>query len=193
MIGLSRLYPCAIGGPVLSAVDCAIFTFRYFTDCLACGFCRDACCNHGVDIDLGNVTRLKALPQDFHDRIGVPASEWFTSRAVADLEFPGGLHQRTAVRGGTCVFRNPAGRGCAIHAYCLDHKLDYHDYKPMVSVLFPVTFEQGVLTASGEAADGSLICAGKGPSLYDGARSELDYYFGAELIAELDQLRARHG
>jgi hypothetical protein len=75
----------------------------------------------------------------------------------------------------------------------LEQGLDYHDYKPMVSALFPVTFEQGVLTASGEASEGSLICAGQGPSLYDGARSELEYYFGAGLVAELDQLKARHG
>jgi hypothetical protein len=56
-----------------------------------------------------------------------------------------------------------------------------------------VTFEQGVLTASGEAVDGSLVCAGQGPSLYEGARSELGYYFGTGLVAELDQLKARHG
>ena len=193
MIALSRAYPSVMGGPVLKAVDPAIFTLRYFTHCLACGFCRDACCEHGVDIDLGNVVRLKALPQDFHDRIGAPVHDWFSGEAVADPEFPGGAHLRTSVKDGACIFRNPAGRGCAIHAYCLDHKLDYHDYKPMVSVLFPVTFEQGVLAASGEAADGSLVCAGQGPSLYEGARSELGYYFGAGLVAELDQLKARHG
>jgi len=61
-----------------------------------------------------------------------------------------------------------------------------------VSVLFPVTFEQGVLTASGEAADGSLVCSGDGPSLYDGAREELRYYFGSDLIAELDALKASY-
>jgi hypothetical protein len=146
-----------------------------------------------VDIDLGNAARLKALPEDFHDRVGAPASDWFAGEAVADDEFPEGAHLRTAVKDGTCIFRNPAGRGCAIHAYCLDRKLDYHDYKPMVSVLFPVTFEQGVLTASGEAADGSLICSRQGPSLYEGARGELGYYFGAGLLAELDQLKAHHG
>jgi hypothetical protein len=193
VIAFTRSYPCAMGGPVLHAVDSAIFTLCYFTHCLDCGFCGDACCDHGVDIDLGNAARLKALPQDFHDRIGMPASEWFTDTVVADAEFPGGAHQRTSIRNGTCVFRNPAGRGCAIHAYCLEQKLDYHDYKPMVSVLFPVTFEHGVLTASGEVADGSLICAGQGPSLYDGARGELGYYFGAALVAELDGLKARHG
>jgi len=193
VIALSRSYPCAMGGPVLNRVDPAIFTLRYFTHCLECSFCGDACCDHGVDIDLENAARLKALPQDFHDRIGVPVSEWFTPTTVADAEFPGGAHQRSSVRNGACVFRNRAGRGCAIHAYCVERKLDYHDYKPMVSVLFPVTFEQGVLTASGEVADGSLICARQGPSLYEGARGELEYYFGAGLVAELDQLKARHG
>ena len=193
MIALNRSYSCTLGGPVLKAVDPAIFTLRYFTHCLECGFCRDACCDHGVDIDLGNIARLKALPQDFHDRIGAPVRDWFSGEAVADHEFPGGAHLRTAVKDGACIFRNAGGRGCAIHAYCLDHKLDYHDYKPMVSVLFPVTFEQGVLIASGEAADGSLICSGQGPSLYEGARGELGYYFGAGLLTELDQLKARHG
>ena len=193
MILLSKIYPCVMGGPLLKGVDPAIFTLRYFTHCLECGFCRDACCDHGVDVDLGNVERLKALPQDFHARVGAPVSDWFSGAVVADEEFPGGAHRRTSVKDGACVFRNPAGRGCTIHAYCLERNLDYHDYKPMVSALFPVTFEQGVLTASGEAADGSLICAGQGPSLYDGARGELGYYFGAGLIAELDRLKTHHG
>jgi hypothetical protein len=193
VIALSRSYRCVMGGPVLNAVDPTLFILRYFTHCLACGFCGDACCDHGVDIDLGNVARLKALPQDFHDRVGAPPGEWFTTEAVTDHEFPGGAHLRTSVRNGGCIFRNAGGRGCAIHAYCLEQGLDYHDYKPMVSVLFPVTFEQGVLTPSGEARDGSLICTGQGPSLYDGARGELGYYFGAGLLAELDRLKARHG
>lgn len=67
--------------------------------------------------------------------------------------------------------------------------MDYHALKPMVSALFPVTFEQGVLTAAGEAAEGSLRCGGEGPTLYEGARDELRHYFGDGLIAELDDLR----
>lgn len=193
MIALGRTYVSVMGGPLIRAVDPAIFTLRYFTQCLACGFCHDACCDHGVDIDLGNAARLKALPKDFHDRVGLPDSEWFEGTAKRDEEFSGGAHVRTAVRNGTCVFRNPGRRGCAIHAYCLERGLDYHRFKPMVSALFPVTFEQGVLTPSSEAADGSLICAGQGPSLYDGARDEIDYYFGAGLVTELDALKARHG
>jgi Fe-S-cluster containining protein len=192
MIALSRSYESVMGGPVLHAVDTAIFSLRYFMRCMACGFCHDACCDHGVDVDLLNAERLRALPRDFHDRIGVAAEDWFTDEVIGDPEFPGGLHVRSRVRNGACVFRNHAQRGCAIHAYCLEKGLDYHRFKPMVSVLFPVTFEGGVLTASGEAADGSLICGGSGPSLYDGARDELSYYFGSDLVADLDQLKDSH-
>ena len=192
MIPLARNYESVMGGPVLSAVDPAIFRLRYFTRCMACDFCHDACCEHGVDIDLGNAERLKALPRDFHERIGLPVEDWFTGTVTADPEFPGGAHVRTRVRNGTCVFRNRDARGCAIHGYCLEKGLDYHLLKPMVSVLFPVTFEGGVLTAAGEAADGSLVCGGEGPSLYDGARGELGYYFGDALLAELDTLKGSY-
>ena len=189
---LDEEYPSAMGGPVLRAVDPRIFTLRYFTHCMDCGFCMDACCEHGVDVDLGNAARLRGLPPDFHDRIAEPQDRWFTTDIVKDGEFPGGEHVRARVHDGACVFRNEGARGCAIHGYCLERGLDYHLFKPMVSVLFPVTFEHGVLTASGEAADGSLVCSGEGPSLYDGARDELRYYFGDALIAELDALKANH-
>jgi len=183
---LARDYPCRGGGPVLRAVEQRIFTLRYFQPCLGCGFCQDACCDWGVDIDLQNAARLKALPQDFKTLVGVPEEQWFTAAVTSDPEFPGGAHVRTNAVGGACVFRNRKGRGCLIHAYALQKGLDYHALKPLVSTLFPVSFEQGVLVAAGELADGTLICAGEGPSLYQGARDELRHYFGDGFIAELD-------
>jgi hypothetical protein len=188
LIALSRAYACHLGAPVLHAVDTAIFRARYFAYCMDCGFCHDACCAHGVDIDVANVERLRAAPRDFHDRVGVPAAQWFTGPATADAEFPGGAYLRTAVRDGACVFRDRKGRGCVIHAWCVQSGVDYHAFKPMVSTLFPVTFERGVLQLSDELADGSLVCAGEGPSCYDGARTELRHYFGNDLVVELDSL-----
>src|SRR5690349_16470319 len=120
MITLSRCYESIMGGPVLKLVDPAIFSLRYFTRCMECGFCKDVCCDHGVDIDLSNAERLKALPSDFRDRVGAPVESWFTDQVIADPEFPGGAHVRTRTRDGACVFRNRDARGCAIHAYCLE-------------------------------------------------------------------------
>ena len=48
---------------------------------------------------------------------------------------------RTQVKDGRCVFLNRQARGCKVHSYCLDKGLDYHLLKPLVSILFPVTFD----------------------------------------------------
>jgi hypothetical protein len=189
-VALSRAYPSVFGAPAIAAVDPAIFALRYFTHCMACGFCKDQCCTYGVDIDVGNMARLIGLGDGFAAKFATPRDGWFTTEIVTDAEFPGGRHARTQVVGDGCVFRVPGGRGCAIHAHCIEAGLDYHDYKPMVSVLFPLTFEHGVLVASSEAVDGSLICAGEGPSLYDGARPELAYYFGEDFVSELDAIKS---
>ena len=61
----------------------------------------------------------------------------------------------------------------------------------MVSTLFPVTFGDGALLCSEELHDGSLVCAGDGPTAYAMARAELAFYFGAELVTELDAHASR--
>jgi hypothetical protein len=187
---LAREHPSIYQAPVLRTVDTRIFSLRYFTHCMACGFCADQCCSYGVDIDVANAERLLALGDGFESFVGVPQGDWFTDEVVEDAEFPSGRHVRTRARGSHCVFHVANGRGCRIHAWCAEHGLDYHHYKPMVSILFPLTFNFGRLEPSSEVLDGSLVCAGDGPSLYDGGRSELAYYFGAALVAELDALKA---
>ena len=120
--------------------------------------------------------------------VGISRSEWFVGDAEADDEAPGGATRRTAVRDGYCVFHDPKGRGCLLHAYALSTGQDYHALKPMVSTLFPVTFGDGALLLSDELEDGTLVCAGAGPTAYDAARPELSFYFGDELVVELDRL-----
>lgn len=188
VVRLSRDYVCVQGAPVIHSVDTAIFSLRYFARCMACDFCADQCCSYGVDIDFGNVVRLAALGDDFSRRVPVPRSEWFTDTVVEDPEFPSGRYLRTREKGGRCVFHNPEGRGCVIHGYALEKGIDYHELKPLVSTLFPVTFDYGVLVASSEVHDRSLACAGQGASVYEGARDELTYYFGRDFVAELDAL-----
>jgi hypothetical protein len=61
----------------------------------------------------------------------------------------------------------------------------------MVSALFPVTFGAGALLCSEELADGSLVCAGDGPTAYEMARAEIAYYFGETLVVELDRMAVR--
>jgi hypothetical protein len=185
---LSRPHACRWGAPVLDRVDTAIFVKRYFMNCMECSYCFDSCCQYGVDVDVENVARLDARAPEIAAYTGVPRERWFTGEWTTDREFPGGSQTRTRVEDGACVFRNRQGRGCTIHSFALDRGIDYHELKPMVSVLFPVTFDGGLLHPSNEIADRSLQCIDDGPSLYQGVRGEIGWYFGAALVAELDEL-----
>ena len=172
----------------MRAVDTSIFTHRYFGHCLRCGFCADACCQHGVDVSVEERDRILARAGELELRVGIPRASWFEPELTADADFPGGFATRTMVVAGRCVFLQRDTRGCTLHAVSLEHGADYHLLKPMVSALFPVTFGDQVLLCSEELAEGSLVCAGEGPTAYEMARAELRFYFGDELVAELDAM-----
>ncbi|MDB4891792.1 MAG: hypothetical protein JWL61_3647 [Gemmatimonadetes bacterium] len=157
---------------------------------MSCGFCADACCQHGVDVSIVELDRIIARAPEIAERIGRDASTWFVPAMTDDADFPGGAATRTTVVDGRCVFLQRDTRGCALHALSLETNDDYHLLKPMVSALFPVTFGDGALFCSDELTDGSLVCAGEGPTAYEMARAELAYYFGEDLVAELDSMRS---
>jgi len=182
-------FPSRYGVPVISQVETGIFTGQYYAHCMECAFCQSACCLWGVDVDIENVRRIKACADALQAYVGAPCAQWFEGE-YSDPEFPGGRYTWTRVINGACVFLSPSGRGCLLHRFAVENGLDYHELKPIVSCLFPLTFGEGILLPAGEAEDNSLICRGSGPTLYRGIRGELAYYFGDELIAELDELEA---
>lgn len=155
---------------------------------MRCGFCADACCQHGVDVSLAERDRIFARADAIEARTARPRETWFEEAITEDADFPGGAATRTTVIDGRCVFLNRGGRGCTLHALSLDENADYHLLKPMVSTLFPVTFGDGALLCSDELTDGSLVCAGEGPTAYEMARGEVAWYFGEALVQELDAL-----
>jgi Fe-S-cluster containining protein len=183
---LSHPYATRWKAPVVDRVDTAIFVRRYFTRCMDCTFCHDSCCQYGADIDGTNVARLDAVADDLERYTGVARDRRFTGEWNEDVEFPGGRQTRTRVADGACVFRSRTARGCAIHSFATSRGVDYHELKPLVCVLFPVTFDYGLLHCSNEIEDKSLQCYGEGPTIYEGVRGEIEWYFGAELVTELD-------
>jgi hypothetical protein len=190
LVPLRRAYAAREGSPVVHRVEAALFTHRYFGACLSCGFCADACCRHGVDADAHTVARILARADTLEPVVGLPRGDWFETEREDDADAPGGWFTRTRTRDGYCVFKNRAGRGCLLHAWALGAGEDYHLVKPMVSALFPVTFGDGTLCLSEELQDGTLVCEGPGPTAYEAARGELLYYFGEELVGELDSVQA---
>lgn len=188
ILELSKSYPSRYGRPILTAVDTAIWSTSGFGDCTACTFCNDGCCAYGVDISVDEVRRLDGHAKELETLTGVPRTEWFDKEEIKDEEFPGQRYTLTQTNSRGCVFLNPAGRGCMIHSFCLQNGMDYHELKPMVSCLFPLTFDRGLLMTSLDVQDKIVVCLGDGPSLYQIGRTELEYYFGPDLICELDAL-----
>ena len=144
-------------------------------------------------MDAENGERIFAMASELEQYTRTHREEWFdASETCEDDEAPGQLWLRTAVKNGGCVFLNPTGRGCMLHSFSLDRNMDYHDLKPLVCAIFPLTFEEGLLIHADEVEDRELVCVGEGPSLYQGVRAELLYYFGSEMIDELDRLEGLH-
>lgn len=190
IVPLSRSYSVRGGAPHVDRVDTDIFRLQYFAACMDCSFCHDVCCQFGVDVDEANVERLLAIADRLEPVVGYPRSQWFTDAPKGDPDFPSGAYRRTRVVDGACVFRARTARGCLIHSFAIAEGVDFHDIKPLVSALFPLTFDGGLLKGSTEAVDRSLACSGPGPTLYRGARGDAAHYFGPALIAELDAIEA---
>ncbi|MBE2250863.1 MAG: hypothetical protein IAE78_15100 [Myxococcus sp.] len=176
--------------PALHSVDSEIFTLRYYQACMQCTFCSDSCCQYGCDVNSGERDQLLAMKAELEPFLGIPSSEWFKPEVYEDPEYPTGKFVRSNTRKGACVFLSKSGRGCGIHAFALATGRDYHPFKPMVCWLFPICWDKGVMRPNSDVKD-DLVCAGTGPSLYDGARDELRIAFGDALIAELDALKAK--
>jgi Fe-S-cluster containining protein len=202
---LSRSYPCRFGVPALDRVDPRVFRLRYFAACMDCTYCHDTCCQYGADIDADRVRALDRHRAELEAYLGVPRAKWFRDDPAdvgwhAEPEYPGGRYTRTAVaplpagrsphNDEACVFLDPHGRGCRIHRFALDRGVDVREIKPLVCMLFPLSFDQGLLKPAYEFEIDELICAGSGPTLYRAAREDVAGYFGADLVAELDALAA---
>lgn len=171
--------------PTLHTVDSEIFTLRYFMRCMQCTFCHDSCCQYGCDVNMGERDRLMAVADELERFLGVPRAEWFKSEVFEDPDYPTGRYVRSNTKSGACVFLNKGGRGCGIHAFALATGRDYHQLKPMVCWLFPVTWDKGLMRPNSDVKD-DLACANSGPSLYEGARDEIGVVFGPALVTELD-------
>lgn len=199
---LSRAYPSTLGTPVIENVDPRIFRLTYFGACMDCHFCHDACCQYGADVDVIRIKAMEKYQAELEQYLGIPRKDWFREDPedfgfYEDAEYPGKLYTRTQVvplpegrsnhNEEACIFLDPAGRGCRLHRFGLERGIPVQEIKPLVCMLFPVAFNQGVLVPAYEfELEDELVCQGPGPSVYQSARTDIAYYFGPELVAELD-------
>jgi Fe-S-cluster containining protein len=190
ILTLSRTYVARKGAPAVDRVDTRIFHERFFSACMDCSFCFDSCCQYGATVEAPMVEAIRQRADELEPYVGVPCEQWFEDGFQPDADYPDGRHTRTRVVDGSCVFLNRTGRGCLLHRFALERGLQVQSIKPMACNMFPVHCEEGVLIPPYEVQDGTLVCRGAGPTLYRSARNDLLYYFGPELVAELDTLEA---
>src|SRR3972149_7412855 len=159
--------------------------------CLQCTFCKDQCCEWGADIDMLNVNRIMKHKDELEEFTGIQSEKWFDESIKKwDHEYPGGDYTRTSYieEKKYCVFHDSNSRGCMLHSFALNKAVDFHELKPFFCSMFPVTYDEGVLTTPEEIDEKLTACLGDGPSLYNGARDAIRYYFGDEIILELDEI-----
>ena len=192
VIKLKNSYPCIHGLPVIHSVDTDIFQITYYMHCMQCTFCNDQCCSYGADVDMVNVNRIMNKAGELEEFTGIGRDKWFyPKKRKLDYEYPGHDYTRTTMRKDKCVFLNKNGRGCLLHSFALAKGYDYHEFKPFFCTIFPVTYNDGVLVTPEEIDEKTTACLGAGPTLYQGAREELRYYFGDWLVDELDEIERR--
>jgi Fe-S-cluster containining protein len=186
ILSLSREY--GSGNLAISFVQRDVFLKTYFARCLECNFCHDWCCSFGADIDIQNVEKIQQRKEEILPFIRPSEVEWFDGEYSYHEEYAGNQYTRINPHGPRCVFISKDQRGCGLHRYALSQQMDYHEIKPLVCVLFPLSFGEGILCLAPELEDNSLICADSGSSVYQSLREELKHYFGPEIVEELDDL-----
>ena len=80
--------------------------------------CGDLCCQYGVDVSTTEHARIQERAAEVAKLIP-GRTAWFDPQVEdgePDEEFPDGKVHRTLVEGRGCVFLNPHGRGCVLHA-----------------------------------------------------------------------------
>lgn len=193
VIKLKNTYRSIYGLPVIHSVDTDIFELTYFMHCMQCNFCHDQCCDWGADIDKLNVNRIMSYKEELEQFTGIKRNKWFDKSVNKwDHEYPGGDYTRTALdeTKKSCVFLGKKTRGCMLHSFAFEKGIDHRELKPFFCSVFPVTYFEGVLVTPEEIDEKLTACLGSGPTLYQGARDALRYYFGDGLISELDEIEA---
>ena len=186
IIPLNREY--LSGNLAISFVHRDIFLKTYFARCLECNFCHDWCCSFGADIDIQNVEKIHQQKEEILPFVRAPEGEWFEPEYAYYEEYVGNQYTRINPQGPRCAFISKDQRGCGLHRYAISKHMDYHEIKPLVCILFPLSFGEGILSLAPELDDNSLVCSGSGYSAYQSIRSELEYYFGREFVEELDRI-----
>lgn len=175
-----------------------IFTRRVTADCMthACALVHqehkerlDACCQYGVDVDVGERDAILAHREEISALLGADARArpWFGDEVADDADFPSGSYVRTQRYRDGCIFLAHDGRGCAIHRAGIAGGWPMHGVKPHVCRLFPLSYESDAIVLSDDYSDYSCARDATAPTVYQVGRATLAEVFGQALVRAMDR------
>ena len=196
---MSELVP--IDHPRFRSAQRDIFLVKVVADCMThqCRLLKendalklDACCQYGVDVDIGERDQILAHAGDVRTVLDAEVADqpWFHTEEQVDPDFPSGRFVRTRTHGGGCLFLSHDGRGCAIHRASIERGWDFHGVKPHVCRLFPLSYDEQSIVLSDDYRDYSCALDAAAPSVYRVGRPTLAAIFGDELVTALDAAEA---
>ncbi len=152
----------------------------------------DACCQYGVDVDLGERDGILAHADQIRTILNEDVRDlpWFDREEKEDVDFPSGRYVRTKTHGTGCLFLSHDKRGCSIHRASIEGDWDFHGIKPHVCRLFPMSYDDESIVMSDDYADYSCAFEANTPTVYQVGRPDLLAIFGQELVTALDAIEA---
>ena len=176
--------------PYVTRVDTDLFTFAYMGgSCFDNGNCKDVCCSEGVLMDSRAFNELLKY-KDEPEFAGIDFDYPFAEDTLAS----GGLGHDSRVVNGSCTFRDWKNRGCLIHGFANKIGRDFREIKFFYCSLFPADVEHTEMLTIGKILrrPGYLDCSKGTSTVYKVSRPDIEYYYGKELIAELDGLEKQY-
>ena len=153
----------------------------------------DACCQYGVDVDLGERRGILKHATQIRDILSPSVADqpWFHAEEKPDTDFPSGAYVRTRTHRGGCIFLSHDKRGCAIHRAAIEGGWDFRGIKPHVCRLFPLTYDDTSIVLSDDYADYSCAYEPTAPTVYRVGRAGLADIFDQALVDEMDRVEAQ--
>ena len=150
----------------------------------------DACCQYGVDIDIGERDGILLHAEQIKKILNPDAAAlpWFDSEEKLDADFPSGRYVRTKTLGTGCLFLSHDKRGCSIHRASIEGNWDFHGIKPHACRLFPMSYDDESIVMSDDYSDYSCAFEPNTPTVYQVGRADLQAIFGQILVELLDKV-----
>lgn len=172
-------------------IDPQIFTFSF-----SCR-CNGECCYYGVytdlkehDLILSIKDKIKYIMDESQTK---DISKWFEP-PEKDEDFESGVAVGTELFNNKCAFLDKDGL-CTLQKLANNEGVHKWKYKPLYCILFPLTIYENALTIDDDHINRLKIC-NKFPAMqttiFEACREELEYFFGEEGFAELDEYRKEY-